>query len=213
MRGTMTEGCVTSHRLTPGMEHAELTWNQKRQMLLGSKRVPAWHFKLRVECPSVIQLGNPAAIPFRLNIIPNRAKSSELLRDVLQKVYLTNALRERGIGAVRAFAFVQSLGTARAETSLSTGPDYITYCFSFAHIFKWKFNLVIAGESWECSGSQKVVVLPAVERAAAANTQSLPPPAGAAEKLPAYNGTRGPVPAYENVVSNGESSTSGYEKS
>ncbi|KAL0778551.1 hypothetical protein CaCOL14_006204 [Colletotrichum acutatum] len=228
MRGTMTEGSVTSHRLTPGMEHAELTWNQKRQMFLGSKRVPAWHFKLRVECSSVIQLGNPAAIPFRLNIIPDRAKSSELLRDVPQKVYLTNAVinlltiadwfasgsiscGREGIGAGRAFGCVQRSAQERHHYPL--GPDYTTYCFSFAHTFKWKFQLVIAGESWECSGSQKVVVLPAVERAAAADTGAPPPPAGAAEELPAYDGTRGPLPAYENVIGTGEGSTSAYEKS
>ncbi|KAK1471148.1 hypothetical protein CTAM01_16666 [Colletotrichum tamarilloi] len=93
------------------------------------------------------------------------------------------------------------------------GPDYITYCFLFAHTFKWKFYLVVAGELWECSGSQKVVVSPAVERAAAADTQSLLLSAGAAEELPAYDGTRGPVPAYENIFSNRDSSTSGYEES
>ncbi|KAG7080992.1 integral membrane protein [Colletotrichum scovillei] len=260
MRGTMTEGSVTSHRLTPGMEHAELTWNQKRQMFLGSKRVPAWHFKLRVECPSVIQLGNPAAIPFRLNIIPDVAKSSKILRDVLQKVYLTNAViklltiagvscpgtgeahegtctetmtlhLDQAIAVKTGSLLVPSAAGERAlelgapldacsrraqreeKHHYPLGPDYTTYCFSFTHTLKWEFRLVIAGEPWECSGSQKVVVLPAVERVAAADTQSLSPPAGASEELPAYDRTRGPVPTYENVVNNGEVSISGYEKS
>ncbi|KAF4901311.1 RNA-directed DNA polymerase from mobile element jockey, partial [Colletotrichum viniferum] len=62
------------------------------QMFLGSKRVPAWHFNLRVECASVIQLGNPASIPFRLKVTPNYTKSSEILRDVPQNVFLTKAV-------------------------------------------------------------------------------------------------------------------------
>ncbi|KAI8179645.1 hypothetical protein K4K51_003419 [Colletotrichum sp. SAR 10_75] len=94
LQGMTTEGCVTSHRLALGMEHAELTFNQKRQMFLGSKRVPAWHFNLRVECASVIQLGNPASIPFRLKVTPDRAKSSEILQDVPQKPTLMTLPRE-----------------------------------------------------------------------------------------------------------------------
>ncbi|KAK1540302.1 hypothetical protein CPAR01_06291 [Colletotrichum paranaense] len=202
-----------------GMEHAELTWNQKMQMFLGSKRVPAWHFKLRVECSSVIQLGNPAATPFRLNIIPDRAKSSDLLRDVLQKVYLTNAvinlLTIAGVScpgrgeahegkctetmtlhidqaiAVKTGLLLVPLAAGERALELSApldarsrsaprehkhhfplGPDYTTYGFFLAHTFKWKFHLVVAGESWKCSGSQEFVVSPAVERVAAADTQS-----------------------------------------
>ncbi|KAH0421846.1 hypothetical protein CcaCcLH18_13196 [Colletotrichum camelliae] len=230
LQGTTTEGCVTSHRLPPGMEHAELTFNQKRQMFLGSKRVPAWHFNLRVECASVIQLGNPASIPFRLKVTPNRAKSSEILRDVPQKVFLMNAVIDListesvlcpGSGEVHegTSTTTSPLGrtiasetgspvipSAAGENALDLGalldmsadpvaltPDYTTYCLSVSHTLKWELHLVVAGESWECKGSQKVVVLPAAEGSVAAETEI-------AEEPPAYDGPSGSAPAYENVV-------------
>ncbi|KAL3291166.1 integral membrane protein [Colletotrichum asianum] len=246
LQGTTTAGCVTSHRLAPGMEHAELTFNQKRQMFLGSKRVPAWHFNLRVECASVIQLGNPASIPFRLKIAPDRAKSSEVLRDVPQKVYLTNAVISLvstgrvscpSSGEVHEGTSTMTLPLGRTianetgspmipsaagESALDLGalldasadpalheqrrhyplkPDYTTYCFSLSHTLKWEFHLVIAGESWECSGSQKVVVLPAAEGAEAED-------AGVAEEPPAYDGPSGSAPAYENVIGDAVGSSS-----
>ncbi|KAF0321123.1 hypothetical protein GQ607_011730 [Colletotrichum asianum] len=246
LQGTTTAGCVTSHRLAPGMEHAELTFNQKRQMFLGSKRVPVWYFNLRVECASVIQLGNPASIPFRLKVTPDRAKSSEILQDVPQKVYLTNAVISListgrvscpGSGEVHEGTSTTTLPLGRTiasetgsplipsaagESALDLGalldasadpalheqrrhyplkPDYTTYCFSLSHTLKWEFHLVIAGESWECSGSQRVVVLPAAEGAEAED-------AGVAEEPPAYDGPSGSAPAYENVIGDAVGSSS-----
>ncbi|CAI0645304.1 unnamed protein product [Colletotrichum noveboracense] len=77
-------GCVSSHRLVPGMEQAELSFKQKTRKFFGSSKVPSLNYAVEMKCPAVIQLGNPATIPFTLSAIPNWEKTSEVIANVPQ---------------------------------------------------------------------------------------------------------------------------------
>ncbi|KAK1993533.1 hypothetical protein LX36DRAFT_661422 [Colletotrichum falcatum] len=77
-------GCVSSHRLVPGMEQAELSFKQKTRKLFGSSKVPSFNYTVQLACPAVIQLGNPSAIPFTLSAIPNWDKTSKAIANVPQ---------------------------------------------------------------------------------------------------------------------------------
>ncbi|KAF6812424.1 hypothetical protein CSOJ01_05129 [Colletotrichum sojae] len=243
LQGWTTEGCVTSHRLTPGLEDAKLTFNQKRQMFLGSRRVPTWHFNLRLQCPSVLQFGNPNTLPFRLKVTPVPSKSSTILENVPQKVYLTSvelyictkyavscptggdvteSCRTEGWCLGQGENESLLVPTTTEEEALDLGslfgglnlgdltgpPDCTTYCFKRSHSLAWELRFVIAGESWQCRGSQTVVVLPMADKAvhatvdgtAAVETETSPPPAGSMEEPPAYDGPSQSAPSYENAV-------------
>lgn len=87
---------VTSQRLVPGMEDAELTKSQKMKKFFGTSSVPSMVFSLEVETPTVIQLENPNTLPFRLRIVPWWDKTSEVIRDVPQKFKLTHFVLKLG---------------------------------------------------------------------------------------------------------------------
>ncbi|GJC87607.1 hypothetical protein ColLi_10445 [Colletotrichum liriopes] len=84
-RRNMT-GCVTSQRLLPGMEQAELSFKQKTQKFFGSSKVPTFHYTLNVQCPTVVQMGSESSIPFLLHLSPNREKTTDVIEDVPQTV-------------------------------------------------------------------------------------------------------------------------------
>ncbi|KAF4883970.1 hypothetical protein CGCF415_v015695 [Colletotrichum fructicola] len=94
LTGRMMSGLVSTQRLIPEMEDVKLSFKQKSQKFFGSSKVPNFHFSMRVEYPTQIQLGNPYTIPFRLRITPNREKSSEVIQDVPQKAYVKSAVLE-----------------------------------------------------------------------------------------------------------------------
>ncbi|KAK1763926.1 hypothetical protein QBC33DRAFT_210219 [Phialemonium atrogriseum] len=85
---------VTSQRLIPGMENAELSFAQKTQKLFRTSKVPHFYFELEVEIPTVIQLENPNAIPFRVRVKPAWDQTSEIIRNLPQKVKLTSLVLE-----------------------------------------------------------------------------------------------------------------------
>ncbi|KAJ0359427.1 hypothetical protein COL26b_014362 [Colletotrichum chrysophilum] len=93
-KSKIIEATMPLRRLIPGMEDAKLSFKQKSQKFFGSSKVPNFHFSMRVEYPTQIQLGNPYTIPFRLRIIPNREKSSDVIQDVPQKAYVKSATLE-----------------------------------------------------------------------------------------------------------------------
>ncbi|KZL63635.1 integral membrane protein [Colletotrichum incanum] len=85
VRRNMTR-CVTSQRLLPGMEQAELSFKQKTQKFFGSSKVPSFHYTLNVQYPTVIQMGSESSIPFLLHLSPNREKTTDVIEDVPQTV-------------------------------------------------------------------------------------------------------------------------------
>lgn len=81
---------ATSYRLVPGMEDAELSFKQKSKKFFGSSKVPTFGFTLQYDCPAVIQLDNPAPIPFRMRVVPDGRRTSEVLQGAPQVVMLTS---------------------------------------------------------------------------------------------------------------------------
>lgn len=84
------QNSVSTYHLVPGMETAELTFKQKTKQLMGSSKVPMFGYTMHVDCPAVIQLGNPAPIPFLIRIVPDPKRTSEVIHDVDQTVVLTS---------------------------------------------------------------------------------------------------------------------------
>lgn len=83
-------GSISTYRLVPGMENADLSFKQKAKQLFGSSKVPMFGFALQVGCPAVIQLGNPTPIPFSMRIVPDKGRTSEIIHDVVQTVSLNS---------------------------------------------------------------------------------------------------------------------------
>lgn len=79
---------VQSQRLQPGMETSELSFKQKTLKLVGSSKVPEFHYNLIVSAPSVIQLDHPEPFPLILAIKSLREKTSPSIREVPQTVHI-----------------------------------------------------------------------------------------------------------------------------
>ncbi|KAF4947327.1 hypothetical protein FSARC_13993 [Fusarium sarcochroum] len=82
---------VSSYRLVPGMEDVKLSFSQKLKQNLSFSSIPDFKFDLFVDVPTSIQLDNPAPIPFRLRVVPDWAKTSEIIQGVPQTIRLTGA--------------------------------------------------------------------------------------------------------------------------
>ncbi|PGH05606.1 hypothetical protein AJ79_06773 [Helicocarpus griseus UAMH5409] len=79
---------VSSPRLVPGMESTELSLSQKLQKLVGSSKVPKFAFRVHVEVPTTMQLGNENQIPLRIGIEPLWESTSDNIRGMLQRIKL-----------------------------------------------------------------------------------------------------------------------------
>lgn len=90
LRRRSAQFAAASYRLVPGMEDAELTFKQKSKKFFGSSKVPTFGFTLQYDCPSVIQLDNPAPVPFRVRVVPDGRRTSEVLQGVPQVVTLSS---------------------------------------------------------------------------------------------------------------------------
>lgn len=90
LRRRSAQFAASSYRLVPGMEDAELTFKQKSKKFFGSSKVPTFGFTLQYDCPSVIQLDNPAPVPFRMRVVPDGRRTSEVLQGVPQVVTLSS---------------------------------------------------------------------------------------------------------------------------
>lgn len=84
----VTEQKVRSQRLLPGMEHARLNFKQKTQKLFNTSTVPEFHFRVEISSPRVLQMDNPWPIPFTLRVVADRGKTSDVIRDDVQKIQL-----------------------------------------------------------------------------------------------------------------------------
>ncbi len=82
-------GSLRSQRLLPGMEDSELSFKEKTAKFFHSSKVPKLIYRVEVECPSVLQLGNP--FPFCVRVVPDQAASSESIAKVEHVVHLTGA--------------------------------------------------------------------------------------------------------------------------
>ncbi|KAM0355037.1 hypothetical protein ACHAPU_000887 [Fusarium lateritium] len=89
LKGSKSWKCVTSYRLIPGMEEAKLSFSQKMKQSFSTSSVPEFQFHILVDVPTIIQLDNPNPIPFRLQVVPDWDKTSEIIKDVPQQVKLT----------------------------------------------------------------------------------------------------------------------------
>ncbi|KAJ3956373.1 hypothetical protein N0V92_007078 [Colletotrichum tropicale] len=210
-------GCVSSHRLVPGMEHAELSFKQKTRKFFGSSKVPSLNYAVEMKCPAVIQLGNPSTIPFTLSATPNWEKTSEVIANVPQALTIKSVTVEIETttsvicpgtldthSADKSWKILlakmsQDVNTVEGGLTLTCGsnekpldlgavlgvrldvlgrvvnahtgefaspargkiePSYLTYCMKVEHTLLWEINFVVGGESWGCSGKQKLRILP-----------------------------------------------------
>ncbi|CCF38737.1 hypothetical protein CH063_09753 [Colletotrichum higginsianum] len=236
-------GCVSSQRLLPGMEQAELSFKQKTQKFFNSSKVPTFHFAVNVRYPTVIQMGNEANVPFLLHLTPNRNGTAEVIQDTPQTVTVKSLeLELRSTSAVicpgtfdpHEASKTRKMSIARVDGQypaaggaivLPSGPKEEPLDLGAVlglrvdalgrHILHWEVRLSVAGETWACEGSQKVLILApgegmgggVAEAAAVASSSS------AVEEVPAYDGPGEMAPAYEKVTGGKEDGPSAGEKS
>lgn len=74
-------GFVATPRLLPGMQDMDLTLRQRTQKLFGSASIPRLAYTLEVEGPSVLQLGHPGPIPFRVRVLPDVSRTTAAVAD------------------------------------------------------------------------------------------------------------------------------------
>ena len=75
---------VSSYRLVPGMENAKLSFGAKARQVFGSSKVPQYCYSLHVQTPTVLQLGNPHIIPFRVRATVHWDSTSDILQNIAQ---------------------------------------------------------------------------------------------------------------------------------
>lgn len=83
-------GCFKSQRLVPGMEDAELTFHQRMQKLFGSSKVAQFGFYVQVDYPTTIQMQHPSPIPFKVRVVSDRGRTSDIIADVPQTINITS---------------------------------------------------------------------------------------------------------------------------
>jgi hypothetical protein len=79
---------VATYRLVEG-DLSSLSLQQRAQELFHSSSVPTFAFSLQVEHPTVLQIGSPEPIPFRIMVLPDRDQTSNSIRDTAPTVTLT----------------------------------------------------------------------------------------------------------------------------
>ncbi|CAN8097389.1 unnamed protein product [Discula destructiva] len=116
------QGLVSTYRLVPELQNADLSFKQKTKQLLGSSKVPMFGYTLQVDCPAVIQLGNPKPIPFSMRIVPDQRRTSEDIHEVDQTVALTSLelvlKAHTAVIAPRTFGKQESHDTVKHHISL-----------------------------------------------------------------------------------------------
>ncbi|KAG5795640.1 hypothetical protein H9Q69_005319 [Fusarium xylarioides] len=90
LKGSRSRQTMSSYRLVPGMEDVKLSFSQKMKQSFSTSSVPEFVYNLLVDVPTVIQLENPTPIPFKLRVVPDLNATSEIIRQIPQKVKLTS---------------------------------------------------------------------------------------------------------------------------
>ncbi|KAH6884404.1 hypothetical protein B0T10DRAFT_130604 [Thelonectria olida] len=88
LRKIKTSYSITSYRLVPGMEEAELSLSQKTRQFFSSSKVPTLYFNYQIDTPTVIQLENPNAVPFIIRCSPDWGRTSEIINGLEQQARL-----------------------------------------------------------------------------------------------------------------------------
>ncbi|CVL02486.1 uncharacterized protein FMAN_00015 [Fusarium mangiferae] len=88
LKGSRSRQTMSSYRLVPGMENVKLSFSQKIKQSFSASSVPEFAYNLLVDVPTVIQLENPTPIPFKLRVVPDLSATSEILKEIPQKVKL-----------------------------------------------------------------------------------------------------------------------------
>jgi hypothetical protein len=70
------------------METSELSFKQKTLKLVGSSKVPEFHYNLIVSTPNVVQLDNPEPFPLVLEVKSLPEKISPSIREVTQTIHI-----------------------------------------------------------------------------------------------------------------------------
>ncbi|KAF5970670.1 hypothetical protein FCOIX_10282 [Fusarium coicis] len=90
LKGSRSRQAISSYRLVPGMEDVKPSFSQKMKQSFSTSSVPEFVYNLLVDVPSVIQLENPTPIPFKLRVVPDLKGTSEIIKEVPQKVKLSS---------------------------------------------------------------------------------------------------------------------------
>lgn len=77
---------IVSQRLIPGLRDGELSFSQKAQQFIGSSKLPNFVFKVHVDLPTVLQVGNTHLMPLRIGIEPLWNRTTEIIREVPQRI-------------------------------------------------------------------------------------------------------------------------------
>jgi hypothetical protein len=97
---------VSSQRLIPGMEDAELSTKDKWKKAFGTSSVPRFNFDLQVSAPTVCQLDGPAPLSILLCVRPKWPQTTPVIQNVPQKVRLHSVrLRLKAVSVGRAEGF------------------------------------------------------------------------------------------------------------
>ncbi|KAH8892742.1 hypothetical protein GQ53DRAFT_840596 [Thozetella sp. PMI_491] len=139
LKGHKLEKSVSTLRMMPGMEGAQLSLKQKTLSLLGSSKIPKFSFMLLWAAPSKIQLNHPVPVPLFFRAIPDPQKTSESIRGVLP----TATLKEIEI-TLRATTTVMCPGRFPGTTQCERGDhDYTLGLESLLPRLKQRGPLVI----------------------------------------------------------------------
>ncbi|KAF5639072.1 hypothetical protein F52700_4241 [Fusarium sp. NRRL 52700] len=90
LKSSRSRQTMSSYRLVPGMEDVKLSFSQRMKQSFSTSSVPEFVFNLLVDVPTVIQLENPTPIPFKLRVVPDSNATSEVLKEIPQKVRLSS---------------------------------------------------------------------------------------------------------------------------
>ncbi|KPM38697.1 hypothetical protein AK830_g7867 [Neonectria ditissima] len=81
---------VSSYRLIPARQQADLSIAQKMKQSLSLSTVPVYWFIVEMLAPSVIQLDSPTTIPFRIRAGPEYRRTTQTIQRVPQQIRLTS---------------------------------------------------------------------------------------------------------------------------
>ncbi|KAJ5934858.1 hypothetical protein N7466_004405 [Penicillium verhagenii] len=88
---TITARCrVSSQRLLPGMENADLSLKQKASKFIGSSSVPELHYELDLSLPVAIRIEDPRPFPVMLGITMLHMETSSCIRSVPQDIQISS---------------------------------------------------------------------------------------------------------------------------
>ncbi|KAG9258019.1 uncharacterized protein F5Z01DRAFT_314398 [Emericellopsis atlantica] len=103
-----TRRSVTTQKLVPGMEDTLLSTSQRLRKFFHTSSVPALWFRAEVDAPTRIQLENPKTVPFRIRVVPEWDKTSEILQNVPQNIRLLRATLK-----IKQFCEIKCEGTLK----------------------------------------------------------------------------------------------------